>query len=229
MAQQFCLLILLILAGPSWAQDGCPTGLLTFPVQAGSQTFHVLRHVGEGDNSVLYLTAENEVLRTFKSKNPARSTQLFVRGYEALAAAGVKDLAHVRVAGETYVIQEYKNVQLLLRDFLFRFEEIRSENPLLHSLMVQKLEEFTISTAKFSDIGDFHSGQMAWTGSSWTLIDWNSEHEYAYPDSQDTCLLGIEEPTPEVCNLRKRIESAVREFRQRHWMVSANAAPTQMP
>ena len=166
---------------------------IKLPSGARFEYLSILSYSGE---SIIYLLNETQILRFFKTPDPNQSTSRFIDGYDDLRAHGVVSLVAIINSGPDWVIQERVDVRMTLETFLFKAVELQAQSPETFQTMVRELHNFGLQTSAFDDLGDFHSGQLAWNGSQWILLDWNHENDLAGPNGNGTFEQGLETPSP---------------------------------
>ena len=207
------------LAGADECQTQLAASQKTSPIRTvvvGDEAFSVLGLLSDEGDSVLYRLADGDVLRTFKPKpDPESAARDFIYGYEGLVANGVRKLAHMKRRGRAFVVQEFHKVEFSLEAFLQNADRLAAKNLTFFEQLVDGLVAFARTTIRFSQIGDFHAGQLIWNGKDWLLLDWNGRHEYAHRDSQVNFFfaIGAESPTPMTKFIWLKVYEAIADAR----------------
>lgn len=207
-------LILFLVATVKASAPLCRNVFLKKMVQTQSgASFEYIEILSQSGRSIIYRLPGNRILRLSKSDNPEQDIVNFVKGYELLKDAGVKDMAHIQPRGLDWIIQDYIKVDMTLENFLLRMEAILIAKPDQFKMMVRGLNNFAEQTANLATIGDFHSGQLVWNGKKWKLLDWNHESRIANKPLSDTIFNGFEKPSELAAQVIEGLKSSIHEHR----------------
>lgn len=197
---RFLALLLLFLPLVGQTKEYHPGDLVSLrcgPLKVG-KSVKLGQYVDTGGTSVIFQLADDpaKAIRLPKDEKlvqfgpqmlaPSRFITFFINGYRAIKDAGVPVIEMYDYCKGKYVIVDYVDDRMSLKDFLIQYDhlDIQMRETIFNSLL-----DFALTTFAFDDIGDFKSTSLVYTKSlnRWRLIDFTQHHRrHKDEDSDET-------------------------------------------
>ena len=142
--------------------------------------FTVVAKLGSGNTTQIFDIGNEQALRVpiasglFNNLYDYRNyITAYLKGYRTLHALGVNvvQVDEPKSRAPDYLVVNKVSTKMNLREFLDRRDQLPEPEK---QAVDNELRKFAASTASLSSIGDFHAGQLSWTGTEWILMDFTS-------------------------------------------------------